>query len=565
MKTNVKTKKLAAIALSMCLATGAVAAIGYASNHGLEASAKTANYQVSEATMGYGEENKATGVTVTMDEPATLTLKNVAAGQYYLNVKITEMTGEDFFPQLNAIVDYDADAEEEQYGVGLSFNAESGNYIAVVNVKANSTITLTTYTANTYTVDAFLGDLFIGQGNDYYLSNVEISATAPLTLPLENAAASEYNITVSSWFAELEAGAEFKVKVNDGEEVTLAWNGWSGYSGKITVTENSTTLTVSTTNTATVTVDISMEGIMKVDPMPAQDTLNIYESVTYSYVATGTGYYSINYTNVNVLDADWSVSFKTSMDSFDETFIEGNNYPLYMVEGNTYYFTVTYMGTPYQEDADGNFIPSPSSATVKLSVDKWAVPTLKAYSDIVYVPVTGADEMVAINLDAKSDTYVLSLVGLPFGLYMMGVDITAHYGTNSVVLTAENGYSAEITITNEKTLWLTSDYNEEALTIGVGLGDTAEVLDPDAETEITLSGTNQTALYNLTLSTGEYALVIEAPAGVVTVYVDGVARDISEGYAQIEAYYEYQLFEIVFEYSGTEEITFTVSVVDLNA
>lgn len=564
MKTNVKTKKLAAIALSMCLATGAVAAIGYASNHGLEASAKTANYQVSEATMGYGEENKATGVTVTMDEPATLTLKNVAAGQYYLNVNITEMTGEDFFPQLNAIVDYDADAEEEQYGVGLSFNAETGNYMAVVNVKANSTITLTTYTANTYTVDAFLGDLFIGQGNDYYLSSVEISATAPLTLPLKNAAASEYNITVSSWFAEFEEGAVFKAKVNDGEEVTLEWNGWSGYSGRITVTENSTTLTVSTTNTATVSVDISMEAIMKVDPMPAQATLNIYESVTYSYEATDTGYYSINYTNVNVLDADWSVSFKTSIDSFDETFIEGNNFPLYMVEGNTYYFTVTYMGTPYQEDAEGNFIPSPSSATVKLSVDKWAVPTLKAYSDIVYVPVTGADEMVAINLDAKSDTYVLSLVGVPFGLYMMGVDITAHYGTNSVVLKAENGYSAEITITNEKTLWLTSDYTAEALTLGVGLGNIAEVLDPDAETEITLSGDNQTALYNLTLTTGTYYLVLDLPEDVeINVYINGelaISGGESDARLVVSAAEYEKLFEIVFEYSGTAEVTFTVTV-----
>lgn len=554
--TKSKSKKLAALALSMCLATGAVAAIGYTSNKGLDVFAKTAHYQVSEATMGYGEENKATDVTVTAEEPATLTLEGVAAGQYYLNVIVNEVEGEDY-PSLTAQI-----GEEGQI-VYLNYNFYMGRYTALVKIDADTkTITLSTGTTNTYTLDAYLSGLFIGPENDYIVSDVEISADAPVTLALEYVEAGNYFLALNlQWFVEVPEDVVFTAKLNDGEEITLQKSDmlWNGYAANIEITEESTSLTISTTSKEALTGDISIEKLTTVSALPEEATLSIYQPETYTYISDFSGYYSFNVTNVDVDDATFGISIRTELDGFGGTNIEGNNFPIYLEEGTEYFIEVTYMGT---ED----YMNSPSQATVKFSVDQWEVPTLKAYSEMVYAPVTSAQNVQAIKLDVKNDTYTLSLIGMPYFAYMANAVVIAHFGYDQLVmLTPSTGYSTEVTLNGATELWLTTDFGED-LVVGVALGGDAQVLELDKVKDITLSGTNQTALFVMTLELGNYNITLDTEYPI-QVSVDGI---VAIKYGAADGEFTVSIIEdeetntatvvLLFEYEGEEEITFSVLV-----
>lgn len=553
--THLKSKKLAAIALSMCLATGAVAAIGYASNNGLDASAKTANYQVSEASIGYGEQNKATGIIVTAEEPATLTLKDVAAGQYYINMDV-EVEGEDY-PALMVTVDN----SEPTY---LTYNFYAGRYLAVVDVKADSVIVISTDTENTYTVDAYLGNLFIGPENDYNLPEINFVAGTPVTVDLAYVDAGNYFMLINFWASEpISEEVSFTVAIDGGEAIEVTRNEmyWNGFTAEFEIPEDAKTLTFNTNSEVALTHgNISLQKYVHVDPLPEGEiTLNVYETVTYSFSVENSGYYAINYTNVDVKDALIAIAVKEDVESFDGTSIEGNDFPMYLEAYVTYYMDVTYMGTEDYEN-------SPSQATVTLSIKDWEIPTLKAYGAGVYVPSTSAKNVQPFNLDVKNDTYTLALVNVPVLAYMYGVNVIAHFGFESVLLSPSNDYTAEVTLNGVTSMWLTNDYGEN-LVVKVVIGGDAETLKLGEETEITLSGTNQTALYAIELEAGEYSIEIVEGEPVIQVSVDGiVAIPVGEYFAEFTV----KVIEdeetnttsviLLFEYEGEEEVTFSVLV-----
>ena len=564
--TNFKAKKVAAFALSLCMATGAVATIGYASSNGLDVLAKTANYQVSEATIGLGEDNKATEITVTKDEPAVLTLSNVPEGSYYLVIKadykVPDET-EEAYPELTYMFNTDEYASYLNY----SYNYYLGYYLVTVKITDEvKTLTISAENDLVYTIEeAYFENMFIGQATDYRVENLELVAGSPVTLMLNDVAADEYFVLFNGWSGVPE-GETISVKVDNGEEVILEANYmyWNGYTGNVEITDESTSITFSTTSEETIIGDVTIEKyIAELEELPEKATLSLYEPVTYTYMVTDSGYYTFNLTS-DVEDAYFGIVVKTEADAFGGMSAEAGA-PVYLELFKQYYIEITYLGTPYEEDENGDMIPPTAQATVKIEVEYWTPKAIEAYKGNYYVPATNMLNPYKVDMAVKNGTYMLA-VGVPMDLYFMNVTVIAHIGGQVIILNALNGYVAEVTINGEDSIYLTSDYGAN-LVLGVAFTGEATELELGEETVVTLSGTNQTALFAMEdLEPGEYSIVIFGEP-VLQVTVDGkvvinYGGEAGTFHIVIPEYDENTKASasLLIEYEGTEEITFIIVV-----
>ena len=520
--------------------------------------------------IGLGEENSAEDVTVTKDMPANLTIANVPVGSYYLVVKADfelPWDEEDVYPELT----YQFNTDEYASYLNYSYNYYLGYYLVTVKITDEvKTLTISAENDLVYTIkEAYFENMFIGQATDYRVENIELVAGSPVTLMLNDVDAGEYFVLFNGWSGVPE-GETISVKVDDSEEITLERNYiyWYGYTGDIEITEESTSITIITTSEEVIVGDVCMEKAQTpIYPLPEEATLNLYEPVTYYYVADDTGFFSLDLFNVDVEDAVYGVTVRTDEYSFDSITVQGENFPLYFEYGKEYYIDICYQGTPYEEDEDGEMIPSPMQATVQIAFEYWTAPTLRACREFAYLPVTNLRNPYFIALDAKAGTYTISLIDIPIWAYFAGATVSVHYGDNLVQLSPANSYTAEITINGEDSIWFTSDFGEY-FTIGVAIGGKAEILMLDTPTEVILSATNQIAMFAMEeIEAGEYIIFIFTEEAMIEVTVDG---EIVINYGEDIGIFHIVLSDreenitasasLLIEYEGTEEITFTVLV-----
>lgn len=496
-------KKIAALAMAAVMGVGGIGMAKLA-NMATTASADTgthSSYALHASTGTIGINQHAT-VDVSSAAPATLTLNNVAAGQYMIVAKVIEATGDYYWIDLSASVDgnYSYLNESEYYGA----------FIGTVTVDSNSTIELSTWSGATLTVEVWLQPLAIGQFNDYFLSDIQISANNPREIMLEGISG-RYIVSLEV-YGYMPASAEIMV---NGVPVTKNPKMYGAWTGEYNLTGVSS-LVISTTNPEAISVNLTLRKYITVSeelPMEEYAKFSMYESQTFYYEAEDTGYYTLNYAS-NVENAEFSLVFKTNPNDLEGATIQGNNYPVYMEAFETYYVTATYVGIP------GQWENVPDTAGAVFTVDTWNTPKLYANMEAEYVPVSAAGEEVAeIPMNVAAGTYELNLINIPF--YVLNDDaytITAHFGTQEVEL--EYGY-AQIEITNETSIWFTTDFTE-GFTAG------ATITTPEVRETITLGKltdinvpANGSAIYyienveegyfNITLSNlGDAKIVVES-------------------------------------------------------
>lgn len=480
-------KKVAALAMVAVMGVGGLGTAKIANITTASADNGARSSYALHASAGIIGINKKAKVNVSNNAPATLTLENVAAGQYMLVAKVIEATGDYYWIDLSASVDgnYSYLNESEYYGA----------FIGTVTVDGDSTIELSSYSGANLTVEVWLQPLSIGQFNDYFLSDIQVSSETPSVVMLEGI--SGY-YTVSLEVYDIEPGAEIKV---NGVAVTKNPKMYGAWTGEYNLT-GVPSLKISTTSEEAITVNLTLRKVVDVDkelPMEGYTKFSMYESQTFKYFADDTGYFNINYVS-DVEDAEFSLVFKTNPDDLEGSTIQGNNYPVYMEDGKTYYVTATYVGIP------GQWENVPETAGAFFEVDTWNTPTLAANTEAEYVPVSAAKEKVAtIPMNVTAGTYDLNLINIPF--YVLNDDaytITAHFGTKAVKL--EYGY-AQIEVEGETSIWFTTDF-PEGFTAG------ATITTPEAREAIKL---------------GELTDIFVPANGSAVYYID----DLEEGYFSI--------------------------------
>ena len=448
--TKNMNKKIAALAMVAVMGVGGLGMAKLA-NMTTTASADTgthSSYALHVSTGTIGIDQHAT-VEVSSEAPATLTVSNVAKGQYMLVAKVTNVSGAADWIDLSAMVN-----ENITY---LSENEYLGAFIGTVAVDSNSTIELNTYSGATLTVEVWLQPLAIGQFNDYYLSDISISSNTSRKIALDGISGN-YTVIVETY----DFMSPSAVIMVNGEALTKNPDMYDAWTGTINLTGLSS-LELSTTNPEEISVNLSLREYITVkEELPMDDYVefSIYEPQNFYYLAIDTGYFSLNYTS-NVENAQFSFVVKTDPNNVDGITVQGENYPLYMVESQLYYVTVTYMGYPWDMDLEEE---APEKAEAIFAVEEWMAPTLTLNAEAVYVPVTaeGEDE-VKMPLNVEAGTYDLNLLNIPFDILFGGYTVTAHFGNQEVVL--DYGF-AQIEVTNETSIWFTTDYNE-GFTAGV--------------------------------------------------------------------------------------------------
>lgn len=460
--SKLKSKKLAAIALSSCMAICVGAAVGInAHKNFVTASADTAKYAVTETAVGTA--------TVSQATPATIDLTGIKAGQYYLSVVITEGAEDWAFYDMAVTV-----GGETSY---LSYNFSTKTFSGVVKVGEDDTLLLTTSSDKELTVSVDLGDLYLGADNDYTLGGVQIPAMSSVTVNLVGVEGN-YRVMVDLGAVLLEEEATISVQVGNGEEIILTKdnNYYSAYTGTISV-DGETTLTVYTTSTVAITADIMLNAITEYKELPSSIELKMWEAVTYKYTAVKTGYFSLNTASEDP-NVELSITFRNDPESFEGYNVTENNYPLYMEAGQEYYFEFVLMNS-----SNG------ASATINTIVEGWKKPTIMT-GTAYPVPVTAEGrDAVIMDVVAEAREYNLALMDVPFEYYMMGRTVTANVGDMVYYLNNLNGYSTDITLNGNTTIYLTTNATESTvLGLFIGIPEERHYIELGEATEIMVPG-----------------------------------------------------------------------------
>lgn len=530
-------KKLAVGTLSTCLAAGLIGAAGLAVYNHTEKVLADTNYTASL------DDAVATDLKVSKDQPAHFSVE--VTGQYILKVTVKSSSAEKpaYYYNMAATV-----AGEE---VNLTYTGAGvdkfGYLTGTINVTAGDEVTLNTSTEEVLTVDVELLDLYIGQGNDSILSGITLPANTDVVINLDNVTEGTYEVLLD-YGATRVVDANITVNIDDGQDIPLISDTYyfSAYSCQIDIAEGAKTLTLRSTTNITVRGTLSLTQISKLEELPEKATLTLYTPVTYSYTSKGTGYYSISVTN-----ADVAVSFITNLVEYDATTVEGENYPLYMVTGRTYYFELTLLSSTAEDE----------TATVNIAVNEWTKPTVEA-GRIYYLPVTGtAMGTVSADLNLAAETvYDLSLI-VPFDFYYYNTVVTAHIGEQEVVLNAENSYSAQIKATTAKTIYLTSD-SENNYAAGVNFVEyiKRETFELDKTFPVTVPA-GKSVIYELVNAPlGEYTLTLSANTNITvssSLQDDFIKAGQTEGSFLLR--YNLSVLELIFTNKGTEEATFNAT------
>lgn len=438
MKTNFKfSNKLFVAALMVLMAICLSCIVGFAH---ITASAATSD------TIGLGEENKVT-VEVTPTTPATFTVANVPTGSYLFMANVTNIPEEERWD-----VSFSLQSPEEEYF--LPYNAFIGGYSSVVSVKSGMELTLSQYGSYDVEVEAYLDYLYIGPANEYWLSGIQIMEGQSSTITLQDVPMGNYVATAEIIAGDFDKGATISIQVDDGTALPMAYNAnmYGAYTASIAIGANSKTITLATTNEDIIAINFNLYAEVETTPLPMDEaeTFTAWEARTYSYTATKTGYQSL-VPDATPSAGDFGITFKATANDLSGEAVSGENYPLYMESGKTYFFTVMYFGF----DGDG---------TIKFAVEDWEAPTLYLNSEIVYAPVTNAGNIGAIKYEiAEAGTYDLAAVSV---IYWEAV-ITVHYGENqTTVLSNENGFTAKVSLSTAGEMYFTTTY---ASSFAVGL------------------------------------------------------------------------------------------------
>lgn len=555
---KVLNKRLTSLAVAAVMTVGAAGIAGsLKTSANAFADTGISQYAVlaSSGTIGGVGIGYATTVNVNSQEPATLSLENVAAGQYIITARVTNEVDEWW-------IDLMAQVTGAEYPAYLSYDDTTGLYTALVTVSAGSKIELSTYAGSTLNVEVYLENLYLSANNSYSLYGVELPAKINL-----NNVIGDYIVNVQIDYNEEAGTPTIWAQVGDNARVELT-PGLYNYTGTITITEDSKTLTLTTNSNVDISVSIYLTEVKTVNtPLPMSEntaaTFAIYESQDFYYVAEGTGYYSIT-PNSTTADADFAIVLKNDPNETDGTYIE-EGYPMYLVEGTRYYFNITYIG-----DSTGN-----SKSTAWFTVSDWKASTLKVNQPMVYAPITAENNAIKpIDLEAANGTYMLSLYNLPLDVLNGDYTITAHYinGTGEDVVKKDVNLelgSTEITIENATSIWFTTDYIGN-LVAGVALNtlqQTGTLVVGGEPKSITLNG-EESAIYTVTIpATGYYEVVLNLDGEPVQVEASTAARAIipygnTSGafYAEVAKGETSSTVDLFFTHEGTGLATFSVIV-----
>ena len=442
MKTNSRfSNKLFVAALMMLMAICLSCIVGFAH---ITASAATSG------TIGLGEE-KSTTVNVSKESSATLTVsEDVKAGSYLFTAFVDNLDEYEKWA-----ITFTLNTEIEEYFI--PYNAYVGGYTSVVTVKPGMNLTLGLNNEDyNLEVEAYLDNLYIGPANEYWLSGIQIMEGQPSKINLQDVPAGNYVVSAEIIAGTFEEGATMSIQVDNGTPLAMAYNVnmYGAYVADIAIAENSKTLTLATTNEDVIAINFNLYAAVetKALPMETADTFTAWESRTYSYTATKTGYQSLVPTATPSL-GDFGITLKTTANDLSGEAVHGENYPIYMVQGKTYFFTVMYFGF----DGDG---------TIKFAVEDWEAPTLKLNSEVVYAPVTNAGNIGAIKYELEeAGTYTLNAVNVSY----WEAEITVHYGENqTTVLSGDNSFTANITLGTAGEIYFTTTYTS-SFAVGLAL------------------------------------------------------------------------------------------------
>lgn len=558
MKTNFKfSNKLFVAALMVLMAICLSCIVGFAH---ITASAATGG------TIGLGEENKAT-VEVTPSTPATFTVANVPTGSYLFMANVTNIPEDERWN-----VSFYLQSPTEEYF--LPYNAFIGGYSSVVTVESGMTLTLGQYGNYDVEVEAYLDYLYIGPANEYWLSGIQIMEGQSSTITLQDVPAGNYIASAEIIAGVYEESATISIQVDDGTALPMAYNAnmYGAYTASIAIGANSKTITLATTNEDVLSINFNLYAEVETTPLPMDEaeTFTAWESRTYSYTATKTGYQSL-VPDATPSAGDFGITFKATANDFSGEAVQGDNYPIYMVEGKTYFFTVMYFGF----DGEG---------TIKFAVEDWEAPTLYLNSEIVYAPVTNAGNIGAIKYElAEAGTYELTAVSV---IYWEAV-ITVHYGDNqTTVLSNENGFTAKVSLSTAGEIYFTTTYSSSfatgfALTYPAREYDNQIALNTEKSIELKAG---ESLLYVVGrmngevfegLTNGNYAVTLTGANGQIAIYdatdISIVANGASTGmFAVLLDYPNMWGYDgetsreqsIVIENTGATEITFTIKVTE---
>ena len=467
--TKKKMRKLAAFALSVCMASGVGAAMAInVHTHFAAASADTAKYAVTEA--------ETYSAKVSQTSPAIITLTGVTAGQYSISAKITEVDGEPIADDNWEFYDLVATVGGESLYLNYDFGNRTFN--GVIRVESNDTLTLTTTTASTLTLSVTVDNLSIGANNDYTLSNVKLIAGSSQMITLDNVAASDYKVIVDLGTEDLIGDGVLYAQINDGTRIQLIKDSkyfTNTYVGTVTVGDMSKTLTITSTNAVDLNATIMLNQVMTYAELPSSVDLEMWVAKTYKYTAAKTGYYSLN-TSSTDSKAEVSITFKTDAEAFEGLNVTENNFPLYMEANETYYFEFVLMNS--SNDA---------SATINTAVVNWDKPTIE--TNVAYpVPVTAAGrDRVTMDLVAEEGEYNLSLIEVPYNWYWNNITVTAYVGGEEIALNADNSYTAKIFLDGNTTISLTTNAEDSTvLTLSIATPEVMNYIKLGVATEVTV-------------------------------------------------------------------------------
>lgn len=560
MKTNFKfSNKLFVAALMMLMAICLSCIVGFTY---ITASAATSG------TIGLGEENKAT-VTVTPTTTATFTVsEKVPAGSYLFTAFALELPEDERWN-----ISFNLQTQEEEYFI--PYNAYIEGYTSVVSVKPGMTLTLSLYGSYDVNVEAYLDNLYIGPANEYWLSGIQIMEGQSSIINLQDVPAGNYLATAEIIAGEMYEDETISIQVDNGTALPMDKNAnmYGAYVANIAITANSKTLTLSTTNPEILAINFNLYTAVeaKALPMETADTFTTWEARTYSYTAKKTGYQSL-VPDATPSAGDFGITLKTTANDFSGEAVHGENYPIYMVQGKTYFFTVTYFGF----DGDG---------TIKFAVEDWEAPTLYLNSEVVYAPVSNSGNIGAIDYEIdEAGTYTLTAVNVSY----WEAEITVHYGDNiETVLSGENSFSADVELGKAGKIYFTTTYD---LSFAVGLAldyparEYDDKIDLNKDVEIELNA-GESLVYVVGVMNGEefegitngnYAVTLTGANGQIAIYdanylTPVVAKGASTGmFAVLLDYPNMWGYKgetsrqqpLTIENTGADKITFTIKVTE---
>lgn len=590
MKVKV-AKTLATLALSATMATCVGLAINHANfNAPVLASAETTQSAVTQTNI-FTKDN----ITVTQNESQSVSLEGVEAGQYSLTLT---QTPKPVYPP------YDPDDPStwrEYFDIIVTVNGQTifmsesssdeGVYYGVINVKENDTLEISTTSSQAITFNLSVDTLFLNAGNNLTLSNIILPATGSVAIDILDSSVSSYTVVVDTGLERLDGRLTATIDTTNVALVEEEMQGTYRYSATISLDEETTelvnrTLTlIMTGNSESVSATISLvelSNVIDVKNNTAEATVNMWETAVFSYTADTTGYKTVTIApRGNATAVETTVSVGTTAGMFNGTPVAGDNYPIYVEEGQTYYIEVNLVGrTPATyEDETGEH--EYTDATFSITIGNWQKPTITA--DGLYAVPATPDTQTAhedIDLSVNENNYDLSLADVPYEFYMNGVVIKAYINgiANPIELNADNGYSGRVIITdnndetegalvNTKIYFTTSQTTTSIVTVSLTVHEEIEYIPLNEAYSVTIPAKPEGADYGSKIyylenaQAGIYSISLSAANSSVSVYADELSV-IPEGKMAggFVVRYDGSDYAIEFRNSSTEDINIYVTV-----